>query len=343
VNVREAYVNLYAGRFDFRIGHQIVVWGRADGVNPTNTITPQNLLVRSPDEDDRREGNFLIRSYYNIHPVRLEAIWVPNFKSSYIPTALIPLPPGINRVDPDFPDNSLKNSAFALRLNLELASIDGSVSYFNGHYLTPGISGSVPDTFALPLNLDVYPKSYRAHVLGADFQTTVAGSFGLRGEMAYKKSHEDYRAMVHIPNPDVQYILGLDKEFKGYFSLILQYIGRYVFSFEELVAPANSAQIPTYEIERINRMISGQQNQLSHSFSIRAEQKLLYETMSIELSGLLHMTTSEFFIKPVLRYEISDAIDFAFGGSFYSGPEDTLFGTIDTLLSAVFTELKISF
>ena len=25
VNVREAYVNLYAGRFDFRIGHQIVV------------------------------------------------------------------------------------------------------------------------------------------------------------------------------------------------------------------------------------------------------------------------------------------------------------------------------
>jgi hypothetical protein len=285
----------------------------------------------------------LIRTYYNAHPIRLEAIWIPYFKSSYLPTDLLPLPPGITRSDSDFPDNSLKNSAFALRLNLELASIDGSVSYFNGHYLVPGVSGNIPEAFTLPLNLDVFPKSYRSHVLGADFQTTVAGSFGLRGEVAYKKSHEDYRDQVHIPNPDLQYIIGIDKEFRGNFSLILQYIGRYVFSFEELSAPANPAQIPAYEITKINRMISGQKNQLNHSFSVRAEQKLLYETMSIELLGLFHMTTSEFFIKPVLRYEISDSIDFAFGGSFYSGPDDTLFGTIDTLLSSVFTELKISF
>ncbi|MFC2164107.1 hypothetical protein ACFLT2_03810 [Acidobacteriota bacterium] len=343
VNVREAYVNLYAGRFDFRIGHQIVVWGRADGLNPTNNITPQNLLVRSPDEDDRREGNFLIRSYYNVHPVRLEAIWIPYFKSSYIPTTLLPLPPGISRVDPDFPDSSLKNSVFALRLNLELASIDGSLSYFNGHYLIPGISGNIPETYTPPLALDVYQKSYRSHVLGADFQTTVGNSFGLRGELAYKKPLGDYLTTAHIPNPDLQYILGIDKEIATNFSLILQYIGRYVFSFEELNNPADPSGIPAFEIAKINRMISSQQNQLSHSFSVRAEQKLLYETMSIEFLGLFYMTTNEFFIKPMLRYEISDAIDFAFGGSFYSGPDDTLFGTIDTLLSAVFTELKISF
>jgi hypothetical protein len=343
VNIREAYVNLYAGRFDFRIGHQIVVWGRADGLNPTNNVTPQNLLVQSPDEDDRREGNFLIRSYYNVHPIRLEAIWVPYFKSSYIPTDLLPLPPGISRIDSDFPDASLSNSAFALRMNLELASIDGSVSYFNGHYLIPGIEGNITEMYSPSMTLSVYPKSYRSHVVGADFQTTMAGSFGLRGEVAYKKPHEDYRTMVHVPNPDLQYIVGMDKEFKGNFSLILQYIGRYVFDFDKLTEPANPTQIPAHEIEKINRMISGQKNQLSHSFSVRAEQKLLYETMSIEFLGLFHVTTSEFFIKPVLRYEISDAMDFAFGGSFYSGPDDTLFGTIDSLLSAVFTEFKISF
>jgi len=343
VNVREAYVNLYAGRFDFRVGHQIVVWGRADGLNPTNNITPQNLLVRSPDEDDRREGNFLIRSYYNVHPVRLEAIWVPYFKSSYIPTTLLPLPPGISRVEPDFPDASLKNSAIALRLNLELASIDGSISYFNGHYLIPGISGNIPETDMPTLALDVYQKSYRSHVLGADFQTTMGNSFGIRGELAYKKSYGDYQTTAHIPNPDLQYIVGIDKEFTGNFSLILQYIGRYVFDFKELNTPADPTQIPAYEIEKINRMISSQLNQISHSFSVRAEQKLLYETMSVEFLGLFYLTTNEFFIKPMLKYEISDAIDLAFGGSFYSGPNDTLFGTIDTLLSAVFTELKIFF
>jgi len=47
LDVREAYVNTYAGRFDLRIGQQIVAWGRADGFNPTDVITPKNMLVRT--------------------------------------------------------------------------------------------------------------------------------------------------------------------------------------------------------------------------------------------------------------------------------------------------------
>ena len=58
INLREAYVNAYVGPFDFRIGHQVVVWGRADGWNPTDNITPKNMLIRSPIEDDRRLAIF---------------------------------------------------------------------------------------------------------------------------------------------------------------------------------------------------------------------------------------------------------------------------------------------
>jgi len=43
IKLREAYVNAYMGPVDVRLGKQIVVWGRADGINPTNNITPQNL------------------------------------------------------------------------------------------------------------------------------------------------------------------------------------------------------------------------------------------------------------------------------------------------------------
>jgi len=130
VNVREAYINNYIGRFDFRIGHQVVVWGRADGMNPTDNITPKDFLVRSPDEDDRRVGNFLIRSFYNAQPLRFEAIWIPFYAASVIPTDVVPLPSNITLVDPQYPDANLKNNSFALRLNLEWPSIDGSVSYF---------------------------------------------------------------------------------------------------------------------------------------------------------------------------------------------------------------------
>jgi hypothetical protein len=245
--VREAYVNAYLGPFDFRIGHQIVAWGRADGINPTDNITPKNMLVRSPDEDDRREANFLLRTFFNAHPVRIELIWVPFFRSSVVPTNLIPFPSGISLADPDYPDASLKNGAVAAKLNLELAALDFSFSYFNGHYPFAGISYSFPD----PLSpaLDIFLKSFRVNVLGADFSTTVGG-FGLRGEAGYTIPYGDYQYHVHVPNPDLHYILGVDKEFSGGFSIIFQYIGRTVLDFTPLVAPPVFIPIPAYSSSR---------------------------------------------------------------------------------------------
>lgn len=258
VNLREAYVNAYIGSFDFRIGHQIVVWGRADGFNPTDNITPRNMLVRSPDEDDRREGNFLIRSHYNIHPFRLEAIWVPSYRSSVVPTDLLPFPPSVRLIDPEYPDAELKHSAFALRLNFEWPAIDGSISYFNGHNPFPGIVAAFPEILSDTLSQEILLKSYRMQVLGADFQTIVAGSLGLRGEIAYRKPHGDYETSIHTPNPDLQYVFGIDKEFSGSFSLILQYMGRIVFDFKELQLPQSAVERAKYVIESKNRLITSQ-------------------------------------------------------------------------------------
>ena len=343
IYLREAYVNAYAGPFDFRIGHQVVVWGRADGWNPTDNITPRNMLIRSPDEDDRRLANFLIRSYYNLHPVRLEAIWIPVYSPSYIPTDLVPFPAGIVLGEPDYPDMKMKNSAFALRLNMELPAIDGSISYFNGHNPMPGIMAEVPDIMTPDVVLNVFHKSYRMHIIGADFSTVVAGSWGLRGEMAYRRSHQDYKMFIHIPNPDLQYVLGLDKELGKNFSLIFQYIGRYVFDFEELEMPQNPAEIPSYEIALKNRLISFQQYKVSHSLSCRAAWELMNELLSIEVFGLVNFTSNETLFRPKMTYDIADALTFSLGAELYSGPDDTLFGLVDSTLSAVFMELKASF
>lgn len=342
INIRETYLNVYAGLFDFRIGQQIVAWGRADGVNPTDNITPKNLLVRSPDEDDRRQSNFLIRSHYNLHPLRIEAIWVPAYESSYIPTDLLSFPPGVMLIDPDYPDARVKNSAFAVRLNLEMPSLDGSISYFNGHNPFPGISANILALASDNLFIEVFPKSYRLHILGADFQTT-AGSYGLRGELAYRKPHEDHERYIHIPNPDLQYVLGIDKEFSGNFSVILQYIGKYVFDFKELEKPLHSLDIPYYELAQKNRLITSQQYKLSHSLSFRIEQKMLHETMSVEVLGLVHITSDEFLLRAKLTYDLTDAFNLTVGGEVYVGQENTLFDTIDSTLNSVFVELRAFF
>jgi hypothetical protein len=342
VELREAYVNAYIGPFDFKVGHQIVVWGRADSLNPTNNLTPETILFRSPDEDDRRLANFVIRSYLNIHPVRIEAVWVPVYRASYVPLDLLTLPAGVVRGGNDYPGNTLDNGAYALRLNFEFPSFDGSLSFFDGFNSRPGVSTDSLSVFPPSEPFSIFPKAYRMSVVGADFQTT-AGEFGLRGEVGYRKPHGDYEAEFHIPNPDLSFVFGIDKEFSGSLSVVVQYIGRYVFDFEELSDIVLSDILPVKILQEKNRMISQQQHELSHSFSCRAGWQLLHETLELELVGLYNITTEEYFLKPRMVYDIADALTLTLGAILYGGPDDTLFGTIDKHLSAVFTELRLSF
>lgn len=332
VDIREAYVNIYAGRFDFRVGEQIVVWGRADGFNPTDNITPKDMFARSPDEDDKRKGNFLIRSHYNLPLFRFEAIWAPFYRASVIPSRITPLPSYMMLTD--YPDASFGNNSLAMKLNLELASLDGSISYFNGYNPSPGIS--IDST-------NIISRAYRMHVLGADFSTTVMNNIGLRGEFAYRKPHDDHEKFIHIPNPDLQYTIGLDRELASDFTVIMQYIGRYVFDYTDMSAPTDSSEIPAYEIALKNRMIASQTDEISHSISFRPAWKLMHETLTLEILGLYKITTEEFFIKPQTSYDIADALTLTIGGELYSGQDETLFGIIDENLSSVFMEIKASF
>jgi hypothetical protein len=331
MNLREAYVNAYFGNFDFRIGHQIVVWGRADGFNPTNNITPSNMLVRSPDEDDRREANFILRTFYNVGKFRVEGILIPTFAPSVLPIDVIPLPWNVPIGGPVYPDQNFKNGAYALKLHYEGQKLDGSISYFDGFNPFPGVNASITGLF---------PQAYRTNVLGTDFSTSL-GPFGLRGEFAYSSPH-DYEQHVFVPNPDFQYVTGLDREF-GDFSIVLQYIGRHVKDFKKLDGPKSAFEIFSYELAQKNRMLSQQLFQTTHSISFRPALKLFYETMTVELLGLYNFTTEELLTRPKITYSIADALKLSMGAEIYTGPEETLFGAVEETLSAVFLELRASF
>lgn len=338
-DLREAYVNTYIGPVDIRVGHQVVAWGRADLLNPTDNITPKNLLVRSPEEDDRRQANFLLRTVFNFKPTRIEAIWIPIYRASVLPLELFPLPPGIELSSPHYPADHLENSAYAFKLNLELPSFDGSVSYFNGFHHFPGI------TSAVTLNAPpaVLLRAYRTHIFGLDFSTNIGSLLGLRGEIAYRTPHRDHEVNVYIPNPDLQYCIGIDRGFGNNLHIILQYIGRYVFEFTDLQLPVNPLLILEYELGRNNRMISFQQYRIAHALSWRWEWKLLHENLQVEFIGMVNFTSDEYLLRPRISYDIADALTASIGGEFYTGPEDTLFGAIDTHLNSIYLELKKSF
>lgn len=366
VDLREAYVDVYAGPVDLRLGKQIVVWGRADAFNPTNNLVPFDLRIRSPIEDDRRVGNVGARGFLNLSAVRIEGVWMP----LYVPAEYPPFDPDeyVVITDPVFPAPALSNGLGAVRVHLELPAFEASASYLYGPAPLPGITlrgytAGPPELGGKdPPEVYVARASYAQHVIGVDFSTAVYDLFALRGEAAYRYP-VDYADRVQAPRPDLQYVLGIDRAF-GTLMLIAQYMGRYTFDWQRELGPdmpvtartlleqtpplpALTEQEITSTIEEQiavnNQMLFSQLAEVQHLITARAEWRMLHDTLFLSALGMANLTTEEWLLSPKLEYRFSDAIRAYAGAELFVGPKGTLFDLIDDRLTAGYAELRYTF
>ncbi|MCX7727541.1 MAG: hypothetical protein N2053_11920 [Chitinispirillaceae bacterium] len=346
--IREAWIGITPSIFDIRIGRQIVSWGKADGINPTDNINPIDQLELTPDYDEMKKGNELVRVKTTLNPFSLELIWIPFFKADSLPLDTSLLPTGINFSLPDYPQKSPEKSGYALRLELSLPAFDGSISYFNGYEPQAGFNFKIDSS-----GLSLIPKAYRVHVPGADFSTNIKG-FGLRGEIAAKIPYEKYEELTYIPNPTLQYIVGIDKSIRDWM-ILLQYYGIYTYDFSEILEPLPPTstnpiaqliymqQIATFEIERLNRLFTFTTHRFSHSVIGTLQGALLNEILHLEGSAIYNFTTEEYTLHSKISYSIADEIALTIGGRYHRGPENSLYDLISDLLNQVYTVITISF
>ena len=360
VDLREAYVNAYLGPFDLRLGKQIIVWGRADALNPTNNLTPVDFRIRSPLEDDIRLGNVGARAFLRLGVARLEGVWMP----TYLPTELPPvgLPPLVTFAPATFPSADLRNGTVAGRAHLELASFETSISYLRGFAPLPGLTLSTVTFDIVNPGITVSRTAYDQQVLGFDFSTALGDVATIRGEAAYRRPF-DYQNRPYAARPDLQYVLGADHNF-GSFSVIAQYLGRYVFDWQKLSGTTR----PTSELEgilrdptdrraswtssptrsttswrRSIRSCFAQTARVQHIATLRFEWLLAHETLSLSSLCLYNFTTREWLVTPRIGWRVTDAMTAYVGGQVFAGPNDTLFGLIDQTLSAGYAELRFTY
>jgi hypothetical protein len=359
LELREAYVNAYAGPLDIRLGQQIIVWGRADAFNPTNNVTPLDFRVRSPVEDDRRLGNVGLRAFLNFEPLRLEGVWMPLYVATELPNGVAP--EVVVFIEPNYPSPQLDKGLGAARLHLELASFEASVSYLHGYSSNAGFVLSSFQTGPNP-EIRVIRTAHNHTVYGFDFSTAFGELFALRGEAAYRRP-VDYENRAYAPNPDVAYVLGVDRAF-GSVSVIAQYAGRYVLDYEfepgpdQAVSSAGLSRIPNppgdilgpqveaaiqSEMARRNQILFQQRAEVQHLATVRVEWLTMHDDLSLSALGMMNFTTKEVLFFPKLLYKMSDSLSTSIGAEIYAGPDDTLFGLIDAPLSAGYAELRASF
>jgi hypothetical protein len=195
------------------------------------------------------------------------------------------------------------------------------------------------------LNGDVAFEYERQHMIGADFATT-RGRFGYRGEVAYVLTDNPHARRVDSIVPYLYYVLGVERSFFTNFSVILQFVGRWI---PDRIDPERALADPDPVRGRANFLASRQtfaiNNQLDtvqSGWTLRLDKKFWNDTLDLELLGVHYLPRNDFCERPRVTYDLTDAWKATVGGEIFHGPRHSFFGRVQKNTGA-FVELKYSF
>lgn len=327
----EGYLNAHFEKADLRVGKQIVAWGRADGINPTDNLTPRDYAAMLPFEDDQRFGTTAVRfDYYLSQAYTVTAFATPFFEPSKIP---LPAAHGYTFIETK-PRATLSNTELGLKLNQVSDGFDWSVSAFHGFSLLPQmkLTASGSATSVVQLHYD------HMTVFGADFARSF-GRYGLRGEVAYGYPDDARGADSGGKKPYLSWVAGVDRTFFENLNVNLQFFQRRVRSYQEpdlITSPAQRG------IAIQSAVLNGQRDRVNNGISFRVSNKWFNDAMEFEVFSVLNLTRSDRLIRPLLTYAFSDHWKGTIGAEFYSGADDTQFGNLKAS-RGVFAEFRYGF
>gem|GEM_PF-215454 len=324
--LQEGYLQFSTGNVDYRIGKQVIVWGRADRLNPTDNLTRRNFTLLTPEEDDQRIGSLGAKITYYSHENSLTGIWLPDRAHNVVP---IPATPGIF-ITQHIPHTN----RIALKFDRSGGDVDWSISYYSGLDLNPDIAIGATTSSGTNLILDYN----HIRVLGMD-AATVIGRYGLRAEAAYTWTENAGANDFLIKKPFLYMVMGGDRTFLDYLNINLQYYLRRVTNYSDPQAIANpllrSVVIPT-------AALSNQFSRSQHGISIRISNKWFNETLEGEIAAVTSFGPSNYFIRPKLIYAFTDNVKGSIGLDLYRGASHTFFGRLRDN-SLLFWEIKYGF
>ena len=97
------------------------------------------------------------------------------------------------------------------------------------------------------------------------------------------------------------------------------------------------------ELGRTNQILFSQTARVQHLASARVEWLTAHDALSLSALGIVNVTTHEWLASPKIGYRASDALTAYLGAEIFMGPDGTLFGLVDEVLSAGYAELRLIF
>ena len=329
--LREAYLDFSLGAVDFRVGRQIVVWGRADGVNPTDNISPRDLTLLVPDDDDQRSGATATKTNVYLGSFTLSGMWLPGFRPHVIP--IPPLPAGVvaHETSPSF-RQSLGQGAF--KLEQTGGALDWSLSYFGGYDKYPDFAlGTMSAT-----ETQVLLRHERIHVVGGDF-ASVVGKYGVRGEASFTFTKDTNGTDPTIKNPFLYLVLGVDRTFFENLNVNAQYLLRVITHFQD---PFQIQDPLLRNLAVQGDTLNNQLDPIQNGGTLRIHDRWYNETLQAELMGAFWFPRFNYLLRGRVSYALSDRWKIIVGADYFNGQLPSFFRTFEKNTTA-FAEARLGF
>lgn len=322
-DLNEAYIDYSSAFWGIRLGLQQIAWGKADGINITNVVFPEDSSKLY--QGDGPLGINALRFSLNGNTWTCDALWIPVTRGTVLPLnegnklkeILIPSSidfPGLGSIPVtigsiDTPEVTLKNSEYGLKLSGYLSFCDISLYGFYGWDKTPLMN------YALIITNPPYPDAIkisgeysRLAMIGIDAAFPI-GATVLRLETAFfpdRKFQSSAESILNgnecgISQNQIMALTGIDWMPSGW-TITAQYYCDAILNKSD-------------NLERENAFV--------HGATLSISKTLLQETLELSFSGLIGLNDFDSAMTFETNYSLTDQIKLSAGTYiFLPGPQN---------------------
>lgn len=299
--LREGYVDLGADEWSLRLGRQIIAWGRADRINPTDYFSPRDFTLLVPEDDEQRRGIDAALVQYHVGDINQLSLVVARFEPHRMPQGL--LPAGIVRSEePDEAEIGVKYDHIG-------NFFDWSVSYYDGYDRFSRYRLS-PSVNHLP---QIYADYESLNTWGFDAAAAI-GSWTLRTELTRSQQK---RAQTGNDVSITRVVVGADYAFFDTANINVQWFSNH---------REHTSRIPIAihqdGLDRLNSEFGFH----DEGITLRISNRFLNEVLKVELSSIFDTQNHSYVVRPRVTYTLNDQIRISMGADAFSGIEQSYFG-----------------